>query len=158
MSKRYPPHGGRRKLAGSTAALWLLALFAVPSFLPGGAEEAESITSSASVGAVVFPHLYHVDELGFECSDCHHETSAAALRIPHPEYFDDFWIDCESCHQGEDLTQPQSCGNCHAPSSEVGDETLSAKVVIHRSCWECHEVGTGAEASSSCAFCHEVKR
>jgi hypothetical protein len=31
-------------------------------------------------------------------------------------------------------------------------------VVIHRSCWECHEVGVGSEASSQCRFCHGVNR
>jgi hypothetical protein len=114
--------------------------------------------SPAAVGTVAFPHRYHVDELGFECSDCHHETAAVALDIPHEEYFDDFWIDCQSCHRGEEATEPQSCGSCHAHGSEIGDETLSAKVVIHRSCWSCHEVGTGLDASRGCGFCHGVER
>lgn len=165
MLNQNRPAGRGPLRRSSWGAVWLLALFWPLSLLPGraGGQEAatdgsRSIESPASVGAVVFPHLYHVEELGLECADCHHETSALALSSPHPEYFEDFWIDCESCHQGEEVTQPQSCANCHANGSRVGDETLSAKVVIHRSCWACHEVGTGPEASGSCGFCHERVR
>ena len=116
----------------------------------------DEIVSPAAIGDVRFPHSLHADELGFECSECHHETDAARLRTPHPEYFDDFWPDCGSCH-GEHAAAgaPRACGECHhaSPASNA-DETLSSKVVIHRSCWGCHDSGTGETASRSCGFCH----
>jgi hypothetical protein len=35
---------------------------------------------------------------------------------------------------------------------------LSPKVVIHQSCWECHEIGTGEDASRNCKTCHAGSR
>ena len=112
--------------------------------------------SPAAVGAARFPHDLHAGDLGFDCVDCHHETAAGRLEMPHEDYFDDFWIDCRSCHRDSDeAAAPQSCDECHHASPiSTADETLSAKVVIHRSCWTCHDSGTGAEASRSCGFCH----
>ncbi len=118
------------------------------------------ITSSSPIGEVRFPHALHAEEIGVECAGCHHETNAARLRLPHEEYFADFWIDCAICHRETDTAAvPQSCGACHhaVPSSNA-DETLSAKVVIHQSCWSCHEIGTGREASANCRFCHRDGR
>lgn len=114
------------------------------------------IASPSAIGEVRFPHAMHVEDVGIECSDCHHETNAGRLRLPHEEYFADFWIDCAQCHQErESAAVPQSCATCHhaAPVSNV-DMTLSAKVVIHKSCWKCHEISTGREASGNCRFCH----
>ena len=84
------------------------------------------------------------------------QPHAARLQMPHEEYFEDFWIDCRTCHrENGSPAAPQSCGVCHHASPvSTADETLSAKVVIHRSCWECHDSGTGEEASRSCGFCH----
>lgn len=108
------------------------------------------------LGDVTFQHQFHADELGIECVACHHETNAAALEVPHTEYFSDFWINCKICHRpGAAPTRPQACSLCHHTSPvNIADETLSSKVVIHRSCWGCHETGTGAAASASCPACH----
>lgn len=105
---------------------------------------------------VVFPHAMHFEDLGIECATCHHETDAGRLVIPHPEYFDTTWVDCEICHRPQDAPTPaMACSTCHHDSpTSIADQTLSAKVVIHRSCWSCHEVGQGAEASATCATCH----
>jgi hypothetical protein len=121
----------------------------------------ETIRVSSYLGEVEFPHLDHVDAFGLACGDCHHETNAAALAIPHEDYFDDFWIDCATCHHepGSASLEAQACSNCHpARPQNLADETRSAKVVIHQNCWECHDSGTGAEASSNCAFCHTGPR
>lgn len=115
------------------------------------------IRSASSVGEVAFPHQFHFEELGMECRTCHHETNASFLRMPHEEYFDDFWIDCLICHgkEASAVLQPHSCSACHHDSpADIADETLSTKVVVHKKCWECHEVGKGEEASRSCTFCH----
>lgn len=115
------------------------------------------IKSPSAIGEVSFPHRYHIDELEIECSTCHHETNAVRLHFPHEDYFDDFWIDCTICHRQTADTQlmPQACSKCHhASPTNIADETLSSKVVIHKNCWSCHEAEKGEEASRSCSFCH----
>ena len=115
------------------------------------------IKSPSTVGEVEFPHELHFDGLEIECKTCHHEINADKLSIPHEDYFDDFWIDCQICHghDGGQISQAQSCSNCHHDSpTDIADETLSAKVVIHKKCWECHEVEIGEQASRSCQICH----
>jgi hypothetical protein len=125
---------------------------------PGWSEEVSVSEPPAVVvlGDVSFQHWLHADDLGIECTACHHETDAAALDVPHTEYFSDFWIDCEICHRPDAApTRPQACSNCHHSSPvDIADETLSSKVVIHRRCWDCHETGTGSAASASCPACH----
>ena len=68
----------------------------------------------------------------------------------------DSWVSCRDCH---DETQNHStyygCAKCHHSNLEnIADETLSAKVVVHKSCWKCHLSGTGVKASERCSFCH----
>ena len=115
------------------------------------------IKSPSSIGEVSFPHQFHFEDLEFECQTCHHETNASSLKMPHEDYFDDFWIDCRICHRsdGSAFSQPQSCSKCHHDSpTDIADETLSTKVVVHKKCWECHEVEKGEKASQSCTDCH----
>ena len=121
----------------------------------------EEIISPSSVGEVTFPHLFHYEDLEIECEECHHEINAAKLITPHDEYFNDFWIDCNICHNGNEIVrmEAQACSNCHhSHPHNIADETLCAKVVIHQSCWSCHEVGTGVMASESCEMCHTGER
>jgi len=121
----------------------------------------EVITMPSSAGEITFPHQQHVEDFEIECKSCHHEVNATKLEFPHEDYFDDFWIDCKICHHesGNKKAEAQACSNCHHKSpSNITDETLSATVVIHKNCWECHEVGTGAEASQSCGTCHTGPR
>ena len=109
----------------------------------------------SSIGEVVFPHEAHFDALEIECQTCHHEHDAANLDLPHPEYFEDFWIKCGTCHHEIETPQvAQSCATCHHCPTDCADETLSVKVVIHKSCWQCHEGGTGLGASETCILCH----
>jgi len=114
----------------------------------------------APIEKATFPHEKHAAEFGVECVKCHHETNAKPLAIPHMGYFDDLWIDCGTCHHkaGAEALGPQACSTCHhAKNGDIADETLSAKVVIHKNCWSCHEVGTGASASASCKTCHKAR-
>lgn len=111
----------------------------------------------SSIGPANFPHDKHASEFEIECVKCHHETNAKPLSIPHQNYFDDLWIDCGTCHHkaGAAALDPQACSICHhSKNGDIADETLSAKVVIHKNCWTCHEVGTGAGASAACKTCH----
>ena len=125
------------------------------------AEVLSVIKSPSSVGEVTFPHQEHFEDFGLECETCHHETNGAELRTPHEEYFEDSGIDCKICHResGSATLTAQTCSNCHRSfPANIADETLSAKVVIHKSCWECHEVGRGVEASKNCGLCHTGPR
>lgn len=131
-----------------------------PGMAPASAPPARD-DPSPLVGEVRFPHQEHVNDLELPCDECHHETNAAPLAIPHDDIFRDFWVDCQICHhpEGSPELEPQSCSNCHRRTAgDVADETLSAKVVIHRRCWSCHESGTGVEASKSCGDCHAKSR
>lgn len=104
----------------------------------------------------VFPHDEHTDEFGYECAECHHEINAKEFTLPHPQYFEDFWVDCTVCHHEKaDYQEAMECSSCHKKNPRNNaDETLSGKVAIHASCWSCHDVGTGSEASESCEKCH----
>jgi hypothetical protein len=110
------------------------------------------------MGDLIFDHEEHAEELELDCEDCHHETNAGPLDFPHEDYFHDLWIDCGACHHeaGSPALEPASCYECHHDGQlrDIADERLSAKVILHQNCWECHEVETGVEASESCELCH----
>ena len=117
-------------------------------------------TGWTPIAKASFPHDKHVSEFEVECVTCHHETDAKPLSLPHQNYFDDLWIDCGTCHHkaGAEALGPQACSTCHhAKNGDIADETLSAKVVIHKNCWSCHEVGVGASASATCKTCHPAR-
>jgi hypothetical protein len=114
----------------------------------------------SSVGDVVFNHQKHVQERSIECVECHHQINAKKLQTPHPDYFKSSWINCEICHGKSEpaAEKAYACSGCHrANPINIADETLSAKVVTHRKCWKCHQVGTGKEASKGCELCHSGK-
>ncbi|MCA9523743.1 MAG: cytochrome c3 family protein [Myxococcales bacterium] len=111
---------------------------------------------------VKFPHKAHTEDYDVACKTCHHEINAKVIKTPHPAYFRDSSFRCETCHSTAKLPRkPQACVTCHhrAPSSTT-DETLSAKVVIHKSCWRkgCHAAGEGKVAANKCKSCHPGSR
>jgi len=135
----------------------LLARIAIAALLAGVAGAADPDSGVLQLGDVPFPHERHYSDLEIECVTCHHETAAPPLQIPHADYFDDFWIDCATCHSRKDTGQ-RACASCHhARPANLSDETLSAKVVVHKSCWTCHEIGTGPSASRGCRSCHTAE-
>jgi|GEM_PF-165262 len=124
---------------------------------PANSEMPDVVTFSASVGEVRFPHKFHVEDLELECVECHHQISAVKLETPHPGYLDSSWINCQLCHDPNQRTDKTyyKCSECHHENpNNIADETLSSKVVTHKSCWACHESGTGVEASKGCPGCH----
>jgi hypothetical protein len=112
------------------------------------------ITFESSLGEVHFPHRVH-QKMG--CQTCHHQIHAKDLATPHEAYLTYSWVNCHDCHNPESETDTTyyGCARCHHTNLEnIADETLSAKVVVHKSCWKCHQSGTGKDASESCSFCH----
>ncbi len=121
----------------------------------------EELILPSSVGEVSFPHLFHFEDLEIECVECHHEINATKLNTPHPDYFKSSWINCKICHNGSEKIKQKvyTCSNCHHTNpTNIADETLSTKVVVHKNCWNCHEVGTGVDASESCEMCHSGEK
>lgn len=115
----------------------------------------------SSVGEVTFRHQKHIKNLAIKCVACHHQINAKPLATPHPGYFGSSWINCKTCHsESEKVVQKAYvCSECHQTRPKnIADETLSAKVVIHKQCWSCHEVGTGKDASDGCEQCHSGKK
>lgn len=151
----------RNILATGSLALWATVATVAAQGQAGSSEPPAVLNLPSSMGEVAFPHRDHVAEFAVECKACHHETNARTLAIPHQGYFDDFWIDCKTCH-GEHAPagrQVVACSRCHHGSpANIADETLSAKVVMHKNCWSCHEVKTGAQASRACRTCHTGPR
>ncbi len=116
------------------------------------------ITIKSAYGNVVLPHEVHIKKVKLKCSVCHHQIKAEALDTPHPGYLTSSWISCQTCHNSnsEFTKKYYKCSVCHhSEPNNIADETLSSKVVIHKSCWKCHKSGTGVKASKSCSKCHE---
>ena len=110
-----------------------------------------------TAGDVCFPHKMH-RKMG--CKECHHQYQAKVLETPHPGYLTSSWKSCQTSHSEESGPQKRSrsCSSCHfSDPDSIADETPSSKVALHKSCWKCHDSGTGAEASSGCADCHMKK-
>src|SRR4030067_1133669 len=131
----------------------------VAAGLPSGAAPSKAATPEipseinipSSVGEVLFRHRMHIRDLSIKCVDCHHQINAKQLITPHPDYFGSSWINCKTCHdESEKIAQkPYICSECHQTRPKnIADETLSAKVVVHKQCWKCHGEGTGEEASN----------
>ena len=115
------------------------------------------IIYESSVGNVLFPHSVHAKDQEIECTECHHQIHAGELDTPHPGYMTSSWVSCNICHNTnpENSQKYYRCSYCHhSDPDDIADETLSSKVVTHKSCWNCHESGTGVEASKGCSECH----
>ena len=145
ISKAAPSKAASRAMPSSTATL------KIPS----------EITIPSSVGEVMFRHQMHINDLSIKCVDCHHQINSKPLNTPHPDYFSASWINCKTCHaESEKIAQKAYiCSECHKTRPKnIADETLSAKVVIHKQCWKCHAMGAGKEASKGCEKCHSGKK
>jgi uncharacterized CHY-type Zn-finger protein len=158
----------KRFLAAASAAILIAASVARAAGLPESAPATQAapeipaeIKFVSSVGDVTFPHQRHISDFGAKCADCHHQINAKPLKTPHPDYFSSSWINCGTCHTNAEKTVQKAyvCSACHQSiPKNIADETLSAKVVIHKQCWKCHAVGTGKDASKACEKCHAGKK
>jgi hypothetical protein len=140
----------------AAASVLLLGAASVPP-KPEGAPVPPVIRIPSSVGEVNFQHQTHIKDRAIPCAECHHQINAKKLHTPHPDYLTSSWIKCKVCHEesGKAKQQIFACSACHDTSPKnIADETLSAKVVVHKQCWKCHPAGTGKNASASCQLCH----
>ena len=115
----------------------------------------------SSAGQVTFHHEMHVKALDVKCNECHHAVNARPIGASHPDYFKSSSIKCVICHveSKEAKQNAYTCSGCHKTNpANIADETLSAKVVVHKQCWKCHPVGAGKEASAVCEKCHTGKK
>ena len=143
-----------------TAASFVLLILASLSIGAQNPDMPTDKTFPSAVGEVPFQHKKHVQD-GAACADCHHEINAKSLKTPHPGYLESSSIKCETCHNELDKSKQKvyTCSKCHPTNPiNIADESLSAKVVIHKQCWECHQVGTGKKASKRCESCHSGKK
>jgi hypothetical protein len=148
------------RAAGSPAAVEAAA-DKPPASGQGSGSEAGGIPSqirfASAVGEVVFQHEKHFKDRSIGCVQCHHQINAKPLKTPHPDYLKTSAVNCQVCHKETERTV-YSCNECHdAKRRDIADETLSAKVVIHKQCQTCHSVGTGKDASTACVLCHSPK-
>jgi hypothetical protein len=138
--------------------LWASALAIAATLLAGCSAEssASGVPEASVIPRAVFPHDDHVTRFGLKCRQCHHETDARVLQTPHPNYLSGNGVQCGTCHHSSsEPHRAQGCSNCHPVTpGDAADETLSAKVVIHETCWRCHQVARGAAASRTCSGCH----
>lgn len=147
--------------AAATVAPGSLPVAKTKLVTPGNAGMPSQIVIPSSVGEVTFLHQAHTEDRAIGCVECHHQINAKALKTPHPDYLQSSWINCKACHQEKKPVKPSvyACSTCHPASpTSIADETLSAKVVIHKQCWNCHAVSTGKEAAKSCESCHSGKK
>ena len=125
-----------------------------PAPVPDAPDE---ISMESSFGIVELPHKVHVKDVKLKCVVCHHQIHATELDTPHPDFLTSSRANCQTCHEPNSATSKKyyKCSLCHhSDLDDIADETLSAKVVVHKSCWKCHVTGTGVQASESCTDCH----
>ncbi|MBM3326087.1 MAG: hypothetical protein FJY65_03750 [Calditrichaeota bacterium] len=124
-------------------------------------------TTDAGAG-VIFPHKYHIEEVGVECSLCHKnaQTSDSGLERLLPEM-----SVCADCHNVEDET---GCTLCHKDPTRVrktpsvGGEYAVFSHKLHiakQTCKDCHPVQAGVSLTGrlypdmhGCADCHQARR
>ena len=147
-----------RYVLAAAAILPLAAAGAPPQ--PAPVEIPVELRLHSTVGDVVFRHAAHITDRSIPCVECHHQINAKKLATPHPEYLQSSWIKCTVCHDESGKTRAvYTCSACHtATPTNIADETLSAKVVVHRQCGKCHQAGTGKDARASCRLCHSAKK
>lgn len=114
-------------------------------------------------GRVIFTHLTHVEDYGYDCTDCHHDDIGQASPVAcgncHPPEFGDGFRTGHASRFESD----EACLRCHdekpvgplkaedRPSTE--DIPLRADA-FHRQCMQCHEENGGPYGDDACNECH----
>ena len=120
---------------------------------PGGAPP-ETLTLATGD----FSHIFHVEEMGFECGDCHSSSRMSRIEATcescHAEHHQPE-TQCLACHRGgaQDYHEREDhvlCGECHdEPADQIDRWTRQV-------CLVCHSDMVDHEAPDPCADCHQM--
>ncbi|WP_321514672.1 cytochrome c3 family protein [uncultured Pseudodesulfovibrio sp.] len=114
-------------------------------------------------GRVIFAHLTHVKDYGYECADCHHDDIGRAFPVAcgncHPVEFGEKF----RSEHGRRFADDIACLRCHVerPSGPlvaeerpiIEDIPLRADA-FHQQCMQCHEENGGPYGDDTCHECH----
>ena len=123
-----------------------------------------TVKSAPAPGRLIFPHKFHVTEVGADCATCH--ADAAKSTDGKQRLIPDMQV-CAQCH---DVETESGCAKCHsdptnivpAPHAGKGYEAFShALHTAKLDCKACHQVEAGLADSGplypnmkACADCH----
>lgn len=95
------------------------------------------------------------------CVTCHH-YELAAKDWGHQKHSDELGVDCTSCHHADtDIEpEPQNCAGCHEAGARPGGKVEAGTPpaladAVHARCMGCHQDMFGT--ARGCASCHELK-
>jgi c(7)-type cytochrome triheme protein len=112
-----------KKLIILGVAAFVIAFFSGPLKFSAFAEDVDhggDIIYTQPVKAVIFSHAFHVEELEFDCDDCHEDLfEPEALLVQKGGNFD---MEC--------LREGNYCGQCHDGSAAFSTETQCARCHI----------------------------
>ncbi len=116
-----------------------------------------------SGGRVIFTHVTHTEDFGYECSDCHHDEIGQDKPLPcgscHPKAFDEKF---RKAHQ-KNFANTEACLRCHenVPTGPLAEEDRPdteniplRSEAFHTQCMSCHENDGGPYGENSCYTCH----
>ena len=129
---------------------------------------------------VIFPHRYHIEEVGLECELCHaaaqeSETGRDDLLPEKDACLECHDMDdCSKCHSDTEnpmaiervtdyspkfnhaahINKEVTCERCHTGIS-VSDSAVTEHLPAMEPCMACHD---GVQADKSCILCHEHPR
>ncbi len=148
-----------------TAIVVVLSIAAAAGFLmpPASQEVPARVVMDNSGGRVIFTHLYHTEDYGFACADCHHDEIGQDTPIAcgscHPPAFDEKF---RAEHQKNFPTE-EACLRCHydTPEAPLAEEDKPDTDFIptradafHGQCMSCHEEMGGPYGDDTCYECH----
>lgn len=112
-----------KKLVVLGVVAFVIAFFSGPLKFPAYAEDVDhggDIIYTHPVKAVMFSHAFHVEELEFDCDDCHED-------LFEPEAL---FAQQDANFTMEGLRQGQYCGQCHDGSAAFSSDTQCARCHI----------------------------
>ncbi len=158
MKNRYIP------ITVIVAALCVAAAAGYVLFPEGKREVPVRVVMENAGGRVIFSHQAHIQEYGFECTDCHHDDigqdTFLACGTCHPKAYDEKFL---AEHQ-KNFPDKEACLRCHdeipeGPTLPVEDRPSTEDIPLridafHSQCMSCHEENGGPTEDDSCYECH----
>ncbi|MBU1880648.1 hypothetical protein KKA08_01345, partial [bacterium] len=91
---------------------------------------------------LAFSHMFHVDEVGAACDDCH-----AAAKSSHHAY-DNIYPGMEQCAECHDVEDKSECSTCHSDP-----ENVIPASGVHEN-YDFFKHSSHSDAGLTCAACH----